>query len=106
MRGPRPWTQRPPAPQRKAAPTSAAATLGLLACCEQGSLCDNVLQESFEKLNCRKGALLFLGSFTCPSLKNLALTGWSCVEVAAQISKYVFSSAGEPTEKQAANEIG
>ena len=31
MRGPRPWTQRPAAPQRKAAPTSAAATLGLLA---------------------------------------------------------------------------
>ena len=56
-------------------------------------MCDNVLQESFEELNCRKGALLFVGSFTCPSPKNLALTGWSCVEVAAQIGKYFFSSA-------------
>ena len=36
MRGPRPWTQRPAAPQRKAAPTSAAATLGLLAGAQQG----------------------------------------------------------------------
>ena len=56
-------------------------------------MCDNVLQESFEELNGRKGALLFVGSFTCPSPKNLALTGWSCVEVAAQIGKYFFSSA-------------